>query len=347
MSVGLILADDPNTVVKVPVPDSGRKTSGWVTKELDLSAYAGRTAAAFGLVFNPGQGAVNNYQMNIGQLRITDGTAVKPAAPAGLTIAKAFRDTNEMVVEWKLDPDYNKVKQYNVYVNDVYMGGKYDEVFYLKRLPAKSGRLKVVAVGADGREGDAATLNFNLNAAVSNLKVNSQADGKFAVSWSNSGNAAGEITVRVKSVNWITAAEPVQQHTVVPAGSTSAVFTGMPVNGDDYIVTVTAGNADPVSVSGRFLDTIAGPYAEAWSWNQDVLNLPMPNTRDWRYLYVYEDGVAKSFATTYSSGNKPMIVRGRTTKASLSFRSTAKVVYVVMEDYAGNRSESVYLKGSH
>lgn len=347
MSVGLILADDPNTVVKVPVPDSGRKTNGWVTKELDLSAYAGRTAAAFGLVFNPGQGIVNNYQMNIGQIRITDGTAVKPAAPAGLTIAKAFPDTNEMVVEWKLDPDYNKVKQYNLYVNDVYMGGKYDEVFYLKRLPAKSGRLKVVAVGADGREGDAATLNFNLNAAVSNLKVNSQADGKFNVSWSNTGSTAGGITVRVKSVNWITTAEPVQQQMVVPAGSASAEFTGMPVNGDDYIVTVTAGPANPVSVSGRFIDTIAEPYAEAWSWNQDILNLPMPNTRDWRYLYVYEDGAAKSFATTYSSGNKPMIVRGRTTKASLSFRTTANVVYVVMEDYAGNRSEPVYLKGNH
>ncbi|KWX78531.1 hypothetical protein AMQ84_09230 [Paenibacillus riograndensis] len=347
MSVGIILADDPNTVVKVPVPDSGRKTNGWVTKELDLSAYAGRTVAAFGLVFNPGQGVVNNYQMNIGQLRITDGTAVKPAAPADLTIANAFTDTNEMVVHWKLDPDYNKVKQYNVYVNDVYMGGKYDEVFYLKRLPAKSGRLKVVAVGADGREGDAATLNFNLNAAVSNLKVNSQADGKFDVSWSNTGSTAGGITVRVQSVNWITTAEPVQQQMVVPAGSTSAEFTGMPVNGDDYIITVTAGPANPVSVSGRFIDTIAEPYAEAWSWNQDILNLPMPNTRDWRYLYVYEDGAAKSFATTYSSGNKPMIVRGRTTKASLSFRSTANVVYVVMEDYAGNRSEPVYLKGSH
>lgn len=347
MAVGLILADDPNTVVEVAIPNSGQHSEGWVTKELDLSAYAGHNIVALGLVFDPGQGTASTYQMNVGQLRVYDGSAVKPAAPAELTVAEAFTDTGEMVVKWKLDPDYTKIKQYNVYVNDVFMGGKYDEVFYLKHLPVKSGTLKVVAVGADGVEGEAASLAFDLDAAVSGVKVDSSADGELTVNWTNSAQASGDITVRVQSLNWITTSEPVSQQVVVPAGASTALFTGMPVNGDDYIVTITAGNTDPVSVSGRFIDTVAEPYAEEWSWTDGKLNLPMPNTRDWRYMYVYEDGNPKSFATTYSSGNKPMIIRGRTTKASLSFTSTAKVVHVVMEDYAGNRSKPVYLKGSY
>jgi len=138
----------------------------------------------------------------------------------------------------------------------------------------------------------------------------------------------------------------VNTQTTVAAGATSATFTGMPTNGDDYLVTITKGSGMPVAISGNFIDVTVEPYAETWSWSGNTLNLPMPNTRDWRYLYVYEDGVAKSFATTYSSGNKPRIVRGRSTKASLSFTSTATNVSVVMEDYAGNLSTPVYVRGS-
>lgn len=42
MQAGIIFEDQPAVVVKVPLPDSGKKTAGWVTKELDLSAYAGK-----------------------------------------------------------------------------------------------------------------------------------------------------------------------------------------------------------------------------------------------------------------------------------------------------------------
>lgn len=343
MHAGLILADDPNTVVKIPVPDSGKETKDWVSAELDLSAYAGKTIAAFGLIFDPGKQAVDGYQMNIGQIRIADGSAVKPSAPAGLTISAAYADTGEMVVKWDLDTDYAKVKQYNVYVNDVYVGGKYDSIYYIKNLPAGSGNVKVAAVGADGREGQAAKVNFNLNASVSNIAVDSQENGDFRVTWSNPNSAAGDITVNVKSLNWITTPAPVSERMTVPAGTTSALFQGMPINGDDYLVTISAGEATPVAVSGRFIDKIAEPYAEAWSWDGDKLNLPMPNAKDWRYMYVYEDGVLKNFPTTYSVGNRDRIIRGRTTKASLGFVSTAAEVYVVMEDYAGNRSEPVYI----
>ncbi|MCM3702992.1 endo-beta-N-acetylglucosaminidase [Paenibacillus macerans] len=345
MYAGLILADDPEHVVKIAVPDSGKRTKDWVTAELDLGAYSGKSIAAFGLVFDPGKKPVDDYQINIGQIRMDDGSAAKPSAPAGLTIAEAYPNTGEMTVKWEMDPDYSKVKQYNVYVNDVYVGGKYDGIYYIKNLPAKSGTIKVAAVGADGREGQAAKINFNLTHSVSDIEANSQENGDFRVTWTNPQKPAGDITVSVQSLHWITTPEPVSAKITVPKGATSALFSGMPINGDDYLVTVSSEDATPVSISGRFIDKISEPYAENWSWDGDKLNLPMPNTRDWRYMYVYEDGVLKKFPATYSVGDKDRIIRGRTTKACLSFTSAAKEVYVVMEDYAGNQSAPVYLKG--
>ncbi|RIE00681.1 endo-beta-N-acetylglucosaminidase [Cohnella faecalis] len=345
LSIGLIFTDDTNTVVKVAAAD-GSNTAGWTTKELNLGAYAGKTIAAFGLVFAPNGGVIANYQMNVGQIRIYDGAAALPGAPTGLALTHAFTDTNEMVIHWNMNTDYSKVKNYNVYVNNVFVGGKYDKTFYIKKLPAESGVVKVVPVGADGREGAAASLPFDLNAAVSDIQVDSKADGELAVSWTNPATASDPITVSVKSLNWITTDAPVSVTKTVPAGSTSAVFADMPVNGDDYVVSIAVGNKQPVAKSGNFIDKTIEPYAEAWSWNGNTLSLPMPNTRDWRYLYVYENGTAMQFDTTYSSGKKPYIVRGRSVKGSLFVTptSSSSIVTLVMEDYAGNKSEPLFVR---
>lgn len=345
LAIGLVFKDDPDTVVKVSATD-GSKTTGWTTKELDLSTYARKTIAAFGLVFAPNGDAVTNYQMNVGQIRIYDGSAAAPAAPTGLALTDVFTDTNEMVIHWDLNTNYSQVKNYNVYVNDVFVGGKYDETFYIKKLPARSGEVKVAAVGADGREGPAAMLAFDLNAAVSNIQVDSRENGEFAVSWTNPASASDAITVSVRSLNWITTDTPVSATKTVSAGSTSAVFADMPINGDDYIVSVAVGNHHSVAVSGNFIDKTIDPYAEKWSWNGNTLSLPMPNTRDWRYLHVYENGVALQFDTTYSSGKKPYIVRGRSTKASLFVTpaSTSSTISLVMEDYAGNKSVPLFVR---
>lgn len=344
LSVALIFKDDTSSVVKIPVQNSGEKTNGWKKATLDLSAYAGKNIAVIGLNLDNNSAAINDYQINIGQIRVYDSTAVKAAAPTGLTVSQAISNTNEMFVKWDIQ-SYDDVKLYNIYVNDVMVGGKYDEIFYIKNLPAKSGKIKVVPVGADGLEGNAAEIPFDITNAASNISVDSKADGTLTVSWDNTANITGDIKVTVKNVNLLDD-QPVNAEKTVPAGSTNVVFDNMPVNGDDYTVTVQIGSSNVITENGRFIDVVCKPYAEQWSVSGNQIDLPMPNTRDWRYLYVYEDGVAKSFATTYSAGNKPMIVRGRSTKASLSFNSTAKTVYVVMEDYAGNQSEPVFIKSS-
>lgn len=60
-------------------------------------------------------------------------------------------------------------------------------------------------------------------------------------------------------------------------------------------------------------------------------------------MTILEDGRAKSFATTYGSGAKPYIIRGRTTRAAetVTMSSATSKVVAILEDYAGNKVTTV------
>ena len=98
---------------------------------MDLSDFAGKKVAAFGLVFD---GEAEDYQVNIGRIAYTSGESQKPATPTGFTVDKAY-DTNEMVVSWDM-ASYDDVKQYNLYAvlngKEIYLGGTYDQIYYIK-----------------------------------------------------------------------------------------------------------------------------------------------------------------------------------------------------------------------
>ena len=76
MEVGVIFKNDPNTVVTFNVPQANKQTDGWVTKEISLGDYAGEEIAATGLQLrSTAPPTIADYQMNIGELKVTDGTA--------------------------------------------------------------------------------------------------------------------------------------------------------------------------------------------------------------------------------------------------------------------------------
>lgn len=137
MQLGLIFKSNPDEVVYLPIENSGRKTNGWKTVTVDLSQYAGEEIAAIGLGFNPRQGEIKNYQMNIGEMKFTDGTSYTPSAPENFRITKAF-DTGDMIVKWDM-ADYSDVTEYHIYANfsdgsRKFMGGLYGDTFYIKSL---------------------------------------------------------------------------------------------------------------------------------------------------------------------------------------------------------------------
>ena len=87
--------------------------------------------------------------MNIGKLTVTDGAAHTPAAPTNFQVERAYANSDELTVKWNL-ADYSTIKNYLLYLDNTFLGGRYDDTLYVKHLPAKTGTLKLYAVGADG-----------------------------------------------------------------------------------------------------------------------------------------------------------------------------------------------------
>lgn len=340
LSLGLIFTDEPGRVVKVEVPESGQKTTGWKTASLDLSAYAGKTIAAMGLSFNNNGGFIPDYQMNIGELRITDSSATTPEAPTGFTIVKALTNTGEMVVTWDME-DYDQVKQYNLYENGSYVGGIYDSMYYIKSLEHSRGELSITAVGVDGTESDPTILPYDLTSGVQNVDVAFDVYGDATVTWNNPSDASGmiELTLETEYTN-----EPFRTAVQVDSNEEQALISDLPKNGEHYILNIAIDGQAPVTVTGQLADQEITPYAkELVTVTGSTYTLALPTLADWHRLYVYEDDIPREFAVTYTSKKFPYIVRGRTQLKELTFTpsSATSALKLVIEDYSGNQATTI------
>ena len=281
LQLGLILADDPETVVPVDVTD-GSAGNGWKTASVDLSQYAGKKIATLGLI-----------------------------------------------VKWNL-ADYSTIKNYLLYLDNTFLGGRYDDTLYVKHLPAKTGTLKLYAVGADGSRSLATEAPLNEAAAVSDVKVEPGKDGNVKVSWTNP-QVSGEKTVTVKSDtgSWRYAAKPYSQTVKVAADKSKVTIANAPVDSYRYVVNVDNAGGTTATATGAFADAAIEPYpACSVIWNGDNVTLARPETQDWRYLYMTEKWIGENgkqqqenqlgASYTYSQNTPPItgIIRGRTTPAS-------------------------------
>ena len=281
LQLGLILADDPETVVPVDVTD-GSAGNGWKTASVDLSQYASKKIATLGLI-----------------------------------------------VKWNL-ADYSTIKNYLLYLDNTFLGGRYDDTLYVKHLPAKTGTLKLYAVGADGSRSLATEAPLNEAAAVSDVKVEPGKDGNVKVSWTNP-QVSGEKTVTVKSDtgSWRYAAKPYSQTVKVAADKSKVTIANAPVDSSRYVVNVDNAGGTTATATGAFADAAIEPYpACSVIWNGDNVTLARPETQDWRYLYMTEKWIGENgkqqqenqlgASYTYSQNTPPItgIIRGRTTPAS-------------------------------
>ncbi|SEH01452.1 hypothetical protein SAMN05444920_120156 [Nonomuraea solani] len=76
--------------------------------------------------------------------------------------------------------------------------------------------------------------------------------------------------------------------------------------------------------------------------NGTTFTFSRPTLPDWHTLTILDNGQPKTFATTYGSGAKPHIIRGRTTRAAetVTMSATGPVI-AVPEDYAGNKATTI------
>ncbi|RSM56532.1 endo-beta-N-acetylglucosaminidase [Actinoplanes sp. ATCC 53533] len=336
LRAAITFADAPGAVVQVPVAGSGAQ-GGWTEATLDLSGYAGRRIVTLGLSAAAGPATVAGYQLNVGRITLTDGASHRPAKPTGFHLRAALTGTDELELGWNLD-GYDNVAQYAVYDNGGYLGGSYDDVLYVKRFTSTKGTLQLRAIGHDGSVSEPATIAYDFGKAPGDVTATAAADGNVTVKWPQPvpANTRVKVTSQYRD-------QKIVKETTVTAGATSAVLSGLPTTGGHYLVTVCAGGT-PVAYRGEFADRQVEPYPAALvKITGNTFRFATPTTPDWYKLYVKEDGVAKTFATTYSSGAKPYIIRGRTTLTALTVgmaRSTSEVT-VTIEDYSGNTATTV------
>ena len=357
MKLGVIFEDNTNEVVKLDIANSAETSDGWVTSTVDLSGYAGKQVAAFGLVFD---GEAEDYQVNIGRIAYTSGESQKPATPTGFTIDKAY-DTNEMVVSWDM-ASYDDVKQYNLYAvtdgKEIYLGGTYDQIYYIKDIEqaiadaagvsvtdvtvtpsetsAEAGStvtfdatvnglteeigqvtLELKAVSEDGTESDPAVATHNYADGVTNVEVTAE-DGALNVTWE--GGQADVVVKKIYSTDETTWTASGNN------GCTVEVPTGADADYARYTMTITTPSGAVTTYDGRMDDSYAKPYTGKVASNY---TLEVPLAKDW-YQMVYktvEDGVESEEVTiTRYSNNMP------------SISESVDTVLVKLIDYRKNES---------
>lgn len=360
MKLALIFKDAPEKVEYIAIPGTGTKTSTWKTASVDLSKYAGRQIATIGLAFTPKQQIpVENYQMNIGEIRLTDGTNHTPAQPTGFKVSKAYA-TDDMVATWNLD-SFDAVDKYEIYATlsngkKVMVGTNYDSIHYIKSLENEKNnvKLELVAIGKDGSRSTVAVTNYNYSEKVSNLKADTETastgNGVFTkragiidLSWTNPAvdYASIEFTVTLDD----STDEAVVTKTV-EKGVTSTAIVLPRGNGEKYQVaarTVYADGAksEPIMITGYMKDVWSQSYeAEKVQVSGRSVELWQPDSQDWWHLYAYFNGEQLTFSGRFQS--RDHVVRGHN-KMYNTLKSDSGLLTVVLEDYSGNFSEPMNL----
>lgn len=361
MKLGIILKGDSDEMVALDIADSDAK-GGWVTKEVDLSAYAGNNIAALGLIFD---GTAEGYQMNIGSIKVTDGSNHTPGAPARFEVSRAFTG-DEMIVEWTLG-SFDTIDKYEIYKvsgnTKEFLGGSFDDIYYIKSLgKADAVTLELVAVGKDGSKSAPAQLTYDYTRSVSNIQVESEEveivvvesavvkghitqskyENELHLSWTNPTAEYESLEIKVTMDDSADAKEWTE---TVAKGETSAVIPVDRNNGEKYNVAITAAFADgskgqPMNVTGKVKDTYSDPFV----YDGDNIRISgksftiwCPESPDWFKLHITLDRTALKFSNKFNAFTTEHAIRAGTMMTS-TLPSDSGVLEIVIEDYTGNLS---------
>lgn len=332
LALGVVFKDAPAKKVLLPLENaSGEGT--WRTAEVSLSSYAGKEIAAIGVQVLSEED-VENYQVNLGRLALTDGTSHTPAAPKNLAVSKIVDGTGEIELTWNLD-SYNTVKLYNVYAaykdgTEKFVSGVYSDNLYISQLEDRDNvtALKLRAVGPDGSESEAASVSLT-TPAVSNIRTVSK-DGQLTVTWDESGASFNGVRI---ALEYFYSDREAPAAVTVNRGVKSATLDIGDEDGEKYLLKLTTtGTATEATYFGRLSNTYCAPYEGELRLHDTngTFSLTTPKAEDWSKLHVTMDGVT----TTYSR-------HGGDKLYGIEIPNNLKLVSVVVEDMYGNQSTPV------
>jgi len=181
LAAAVAFTDDPTSFSYL---DLGATTgTGWETKTLDLSAYAGRTIAQLGLRVDA-PAAVDAYSIRVGRLAVYDGVVDAVDAPSGLSVlgvTDVSSTRKSLRLAWSAAS--GPVHHYDVFRRNAdgtrsYLGGTTNEAYFVPQLDRagteSASTVEVEAVGAEGGRSAAVGTEVEWTGApvASNLALN-------------------------------------------------------------------------------------------------------------------------------------------------------------------------------
>ena len=354
VSVGLIFEDQPEKIEKIAIPTN--ESTNWETKTISLEKYAGKKLATIAMVFD---GNEKNYQYNLGEISYSNEETV-PEAPKDVTINQIY-ETNEANISWQLD-SYETVDKYRIYSTDKEgnrhsLGSIFGSDYYIKDTLSlgNDASIEVSAIGKDGKESKATTVQLAHSQMVSNLTVAeemtttnlySQAKeaGKVHVSWeSPKAFTPDAFEVTVQPLN-TTGDQGNPFHLTVEGNQNEAVIETGLTEGLEYDLTVQSvkdGNVLPgISYRGKLHDSIAENISLAdikLSKDGNGIVLRSPLTQDWRHVRVKSsDKVVRALERGVTQNYDNVIKFGTANDKLIPLR-------IELEDYAGNVSKELVI----
>ncbi|MCL3781361.1 PKD domain-containing protein [Prolixibacteraceae bacterium JC049] len=225
-------------------------SAGWNAKTISLASHVGKTLAVVGLNV---VGDAEDYTVNIGELKLTNGAITTPSAPTNLVVTEIDVDDNKFNVrlDWELpsDPVLNEtanVDFFNIYeVNGTtntkkLIGKSVHRGFIGRSIPLSAGnsnlQFQVVGVGKDGTTMSTAT-------SVIPIYANFSVDNRIIAPNSS-------VTLTATDPNATTYTWSVQGATTTTATGRTASFTFN--NSGIYSVTLTVGNSTSTESKTRY-----------------------------------------------------------------------------------------------
>jgi hypothetical protein len=311
LAAAVSFTDDPTSFSYVGL---GATTgTGWETRTLDLSAYAGRTIAQLGLRADAAE-TVDAYSIRVGRLAVYDGDVDAVDAPSDLSVlgATAVTSTRQSLrLAWTAAT--GAVHHYDVFRRNAdgtrtYLGGTTDDAYFVSQLDRAgdepSTTIEVQAVGAEGGRSTAVSTDvpWSDTPIAANLALGqpATADSQCATTESPAKAVNGSVTggttdkwCSLGAGKWLevdlgsarTLLSFVVKH--AGAGGESTAW-----NTRDFTIAVRSGPADPwqtvVTVSGNTDSTTTHPVSATARYVRLTVTAPTQTTDSAARIYEFE-----------------------------------------------------------
>lgn len=329
--------DEPEHPWLIPFASMQTREDGWIeTEGLSLEKYAGKRIASIGIEV-VSNADISDYQMNLGEIKLTDGTSRAPEAPEDFRIDKVFDETGEIELCWTMDEDYDTVKMYNIYAvyddgSEKFVTGAYADCMYIPSLEDAEHVVgfNLRAVGADKSESEPAFASLDVKDGVWGIATVSR-DGKLFVTWGEPETACDEIEVKLE---WWYADREAVEPIVLAGDETKAVFDVGIEDGSKYVLRIAAKgeNVSEICYFGQLADHYCEPYDGELRVLEDgqTYSLPLPDTDDWKRIQIIKGNEAVFYARFMGKGPYGFEIPDDVTE-----------ITVMTEDWNGNKAEPV------